>query len=145
MEYQFTIMGQLHSLNEFIAADRGKRKTSKGGRRWTPGYQMKKDDEAQAMWAIHKQLHGVRITKPVIVHFFWYDSGRRDKDNVSGFGHKVILDAMVKTKLIVDDSWQYVANYTDTFIIDKKNPHIDVIVQEVDYDGYQDMQHMQAR
>ena len=55
------------------------------------------------------------FTKPVTIGFTWIEQNRRrDLDNVA-FSKKFILDAMVKTGKLADDSSRYVIGFTDDF------------------------------
>ena len=56
---------------------------------------------------------------------------RRDLDNVSAFGRKCIQDALVDTKVLQDDGWKNIVGFTDEFYVDKKNPRIEVDIEEV--------------
>jgi hypothetical protein len=44
---------------------------------------------------------------------------------------KFILDALVTNKVIKTDGWKGVVGFTDEFLIDKTNPHIEVDIEEV--------------
>lgn len=96
------------------------------------GAKMKKDWQRVVEWEIKKQLRNVRIQKAVEMEYFWYEANkRRDHDNVSGFGHKVIQDALVQTGVLLNDGWDNVHKYTDVFILDKKNPRIEIVIKEI--------------
>lgn len=124
MEYELRISGRLPGMNEFIAAQR----TNK-----YKGAKLKKDAQKICEFAVQNQLKGVHITKPVRIHYFWFERNmRRDRDNISGFGHKVIQDALVKCGVIKNDGWREIESYTDTFAVDKDNPHISLLIEEVD-------------
>ena len=70
---------------------------------------------------------------PVEIAFIFYEMNtKRDIDNVSGWAHKCILDALVKEGILVDDSWKYVKSIKDEFYIDKDNPRIIVTITERD-------------
>jgi Holliday junction resolvase RusA-like endonuclease len=64
--------------------------------------------------------------------FTWFEKDRRrDPDNISGAGHKLIFDAMVKCGLIENDGWKQVAGYSDTFTIEKDRPGVLVVVKPI--------------
>lgn len=66
----------------------------------------------------------------------WYEKDRRrDKDNVSGFGRKVIQDALVKAKILKNDGWKDIDGFSDKFYVDTKNPRVVVEILEVNEDG----------
>lgn len=122
MEYKFVILGRLDGLNDYTSANR--QSPYEGGK-------MKKQNEDTCIWAIRQQLRGVHIEKPVKLEFAWYEPNRRrDHDNVSSFGRKVIQDALVKTGVLRDDGWDYVTGFTDAFYLDRKNPRIEITIIE---------------
>ena len=43
----------------------------------------------------------------------------------------MIQDALVQTGVLLDDGWDNVDKYTDVFILDKKNPRIEVVIKEI--------------
>lgn len=124
MMYELVIPGRLPGLNEMIAAERANRyKAAK----------LKKDSEELCKWQIRNQLKGVKICKPIRAHFIWYEyNRRRDPDNISGYGHKVIFDALVRGGVIHDDGWNEIGGYTDTFAVDKEHPRIVVMLEVLD-------------
>ncbi len=123
MEYLLTIHGALPNLNDYIAAERTNRHK---------GAKMKADSGNIVAVAIRQYLRGVRIEKPVFMEYTWVESSRRrDKDNISSFGRKVIQDALVSTGVLKDDGWKHVVGFSDRFEVDKENPRIEVIIKEV--------------
>ena len=114
--HRLTIPGRMPGLNEFIAACNSA---------YGEGHRMKQDNMHAAMWQIKAQLRGVKFTKPVFLLFTFYERDRRrDKDNVAGFAHKAIQDALVQCKIIQDDGWDYVTGHLDLFKVDRNNPRI---------------------
>lgn len=70
-----------------------------------------------------------RFKKPVTINFIWYEKNmRRDADNIA-FAKKFILDAMVKSGKLHDDSRKYVKGFTDTFKQGKETK-VQIIVLE---------------
>lgn len=55
---------------------------------------------------------------------------RRDLDNISSFGRKVIQDALVNAAVLKGDGWKHVVGFSDRFEVDKKNPRIEVKIIE---------------
>lgn len=122
MEYLLIIPGTLNNLNDYIAAERANRHK---------GAKMKADNGNIVAVAIRKCLRGVKIEKPVEMHYFWYEPNkRRDKDNISSFGRKVIQDALVSAGVLKDDGWKHVVGFSDRFEVDKNNPRIEVKIIE---------------
>lgn len=116
------VPGKLHSLNEYLGACNTHNKS--GGR-------MKREDQTKVEWFIRSQLRGVRIKNPVIMRYHWYEPNkRRDLDNISSYGRKVIQDALVRCGVIHNDGWRQVLGFSDFFYIDRKEPRIEVDIIE---------------
>ena len=123
MDYLLIIPGILNNLNDYISAERTNRHK---------GAKMKAYNGNIVAVAIGQCLRGVRIEKPVFMEYLWVEPNkRRDKDNISSFGRKVIQDALVDTGVLKDDGWKYVAGFSDRFEVDKENPRIEVRIREV--------------
>lgn len=123
MEYKLIIPGALPNLNDYIAAERTNRHK---------GAKMKADSGNIVAVAIRQCLRGVRIDNPVFMEYTWIEpSRRRDKDNISSFGRKVIQDALVDTGVLKDDGWKHVVGFSDRFEVDRKNPRIEVLIKEI--------------
>lgn len=123
MEYVLIIPGKLPGLNDYIAAERANR---------YQGAKMKADNEKIVAVAIGQCMRGVRIEKPVFMEYTWYEPNkRRDLDNLSAFGRKVIQDSLVKARILKDDGWNEVVGFSDRFEVDKENTRIEVVIREV--------------
>lgn len=124
MEYILVIPGKMESLNDYIYAERSTKYHAAG---------MKKKGMKRVSRSIEKCLRGVKIRNPVYMDFKWVEpTSRRDPDNISSYGRKVILDALVNSGVIEDDSWKYIVGFSDRFQVDKDNPHIEVQIREVE-------------
>lgn len=124
MEYLLTISGTLNNLNDYISAERTNRHK---------GAKMKASNGDIVAVAISRCMKGVKIEKPVFMEYLWVEPNRRrDLDNISSFGRKVIQDALVDTGVLKDDGWKYVVGFSDKFDVDKKNPRIEVLIREAD-------------
>lgn len=122
--YKFIVEGRLNGMNEFIAANR---QSPKAGNR------MKKEAEQIISIYIRKYLKQLKIDKLVKIHYTYYEPNKnRDKDNISGFFHKVCQDALVKCGVLTGDGWKEIKGFTDDFEVDKNKPRIEVIIQEID-------------
>ena len=118
--YKLILPMKLHSLNEYIDACR---------RNHYAGAKMKRSDQHSVEWCIRSQLKGLKIKYPVRMAYRWYEPNRkRDLDNISSYGRKVIQDALVACRVLEDDSWKQVKGFTDYFDIDSKNPRIEVFL-----------------
>lgn len=109
---QFAIKTRLAGLNELIGANRVA---------LYEGARLKQQMDAICKAAImegyaKETCHST--TAPVRVSFEWHEkTRRRDPDNIFS-AKKFILDAMQKTKLIVNDSQKYIVGLSDTLVID---------------------------
>ena len=96
------------------------------------GASMKKKYKKIASDAIRSRLGRLRIVKPVILHYRFYEADkRRDKMNIFSFADKVIEDALQDTKVIANDGWKEIVNTTHEFYVDKVRPRIEVVIEEV--------------
>lgn len=127
MEYLLVIPTRLNNLNDYITADRTNR---------YKGAAMKARNEALVKVAIKQQMRSIRIERPVYMEYTWYEHNkRRDLDNISSFGRKVIQDALVQTRVLVNDGWNEIVGFSDQFYVDAANPRIEVLIREVGDDG----------
>lgn len=111
----FIIKHKLPGLNEYIGANR----TSK-----YLGAKFKADIEETIAWSINQSIANGTLKRPrgrIIVNFEWHErTKKRDADNIAS-AKKFILDALVKSGILIDDSRRYVAGFHDTIIDDKKD------------------------
>lgn len=119
-----TIPGRLPGLNEYTDTCRTNPRA---------GARMKRDAQETVMWHILSQLRRVKFQRPVFLLYHFYEQDRRrDKDNVSGFAHKVIQDALVAAGTLEDDGWKHVTGSLDQYDVDSENPRIVVeFIEEV--------------
>lgn len=127
MIYEFTIPRRLPGLNEYIDAEREHRlKAAK----------IKRECEELIISCIRVELGRLTITSPVELTFHFFEKDRRrDKDNISGYAHKVIQDSLVKAKVLKNDGWNEIESYKDYFSVDSKRPRVEVmlIVNDMPY------------
>lgn len=117
MEYfeGFTIEGELPSLNEIINEARGNKYVSAASK--------KKAMEKVVLFC--KKLP--KIPSKADFTFTYYCKDRRkDKDNIAAGAKKIIFDALVKSGVMTNDGWGEVGNWQEVFVVDKKNPRIEV-------------------
>lgn len=120
---KLVIPGRLPNLNEYIeACRRNKYKANK----------MKKEAEDLVMLCARQQLRGWKARGPVMMFYLWVEKDRRrDKDNISGYGRKIIQDALVKGKFLKNDGWNDIEGFADDFAVDKGNPRIEIVIEEI--------------
>lgn len=117
------IYGRMIGLNEYINFERSNR---------FQAAKAKKDAEQLVHFAAKKSLGGWRQRSPVIMHYHWFEPNRRrDKDNISSYGRKIIQDTLVKGGWLNNDGWNDIVSFTDDFAVDKKNPRIEVEIEEI--------------
>ena len=118
----FIILGRLPGLNEYTRECR---------RNPYAGNAMKKETEEVVFWAIRAAKLGP-VRPPVRIAFKWIERNKkRDLDNISAFGHKVIQDALVKAHILPGDGWACIVGLSDDFDVDADNPRIEVTITEV--------------
>ena len=123
LEYLLTIPGRLDNLNDYISAERTHR---------YKGAEMKSKNESIVINAIRQCMRGVKIDNPVFMEYRWYERNkRRDLDNISSFGRKVIQDSLVYAHVLKNDGWKEIQGFSDRFFVDDKNPRIEVLIREV--------------
>ncbi len=123
MTYRLVIPGRLPGFNEYVEAERANRQK---------GAALKRSCEQQIMWLAKSQLRGLRFAGPVQMVYTWVEKDRRrDKDNVSSMGRKLIQDALVKAKILQNDGWREIVGFEDRFAVDAKCPRVEVEITEV--------------
>lgn len=117
------IPGRLPGLNEYIEAER---------RNKYKAAQIKREAENIVMLCARQQLRGWKARGPVMMFYLWVEKDRRrDKDNVSGYGRKIIQDALVKGGFLKNDGWNDIEGFADDFAVDKGNPRIEIVIEEI--------------
>lgn len=120
-------MGTLPSLNDYTKACRGNRYS---------GATMKKKQEKLICTAIREAvLRGSckpMENYPTSIEIVWYEpNSRRDIDNIT-FATKFILDALVKSGILKDDSRKYVSEISHRVTTDKGCPRIEVTIKNAE-------------
>lgn len=122
-EQYFDIEGLFPSFNTYIDNERSHRnKASKMKSQW----------QGVAILFV-RCARLTPITGPVHLHFAWREeSRRRDVDGISAFAQKVIQDALVKEKILPDDSQRWVKGHSHSYTVDKINPGVTVYLLPLD-------------
>jgi len=120
----FIIPGRLPSLNDMI-------REARGNKFWAASSK-KKSQKIIGQYIVSSRIP--IFTEPVIISFDWTEPDRRrDIDNVSSGGRKLILDALVQCGKLEDDSRRFIKGFIDQFPEpDKANPHIQVTIETLD-------------
>lgn len=116
------IIPKMIGLNEYINACRGN---------YYHANNLKKQAETVIMSCIERDIPEFKTDNPIIIHYTYYDNGRRDLDNISATTHKFVQDALVKFGIIQDDNPKHVIGFIDTFIKENKDQRIEVEILEV--------------
>lgn len=123
MRYMLVVHGRLDNLNDYIRRLDINRHS---------GAELKKSNQAKVLAEVYEQLGRLHIDKPVKMKYRWYEKNkRRDLDNVSSFGRKVIQDALVEARVLKNDGWGEIRGFSDEFFVDHDNPRIEVELEEV--------------
>lgn len=115
------IPGRFDGLNEFINANR------RMNGHWNAGNAMKQKDQKR----ICQYLPEVKFRKKIFIEYVFYERNtKRDKDNISGYFHKIFQDALVQGGLLENDGWKNIDGWADYFYVDGKNPRIEIFIRE---------------
>jgi Holliday junction resolvase RusA-like endonuclease len=122
MTQRVIVDGTLPNLNDYITAERTHRQKAA---------KLKRECQDTICWAIC-QNRLQPVVAPVVMRYKWVEKDkRRDLDNVSAFGRKVIQDALVEMGILPNDGWAWIRGFVDEFEVDKENPRIEVEIVEV--------------
>lgn len=111
----------LPGLNEYIEAER---------KNLYKGAGMKRDWQRRVEIVLRRQIRGP-LREPVVMRYIWFEKDRRrDHDNVSSFGRKIIQDALVGIKALKNDGWNNIEGFSDSFMVDKSSPRIEIEIEE---------------
>lgn len=121
--HKLVVFGRLDGLNEYTTANRTV--SYKGAK-------MKHKNEKHVSSFISYKMRNMDLKYPISLKFCWYEKNRkRDPDNIC-FAKKFILDAMVKSHVLPNDSQKYIKEFHDLFYVDKDNPRIEIFIEEGD-------------
>lgn len=125
MEYYVTVLGQLSGLNELLA-----------GRIYIPKNKryvnrVKQNNDRQCIFYIREQLKGVKIEKPIAIHYDIYAQDKRhDRMNLASATDKSFQDALQLCGVIKNDGWDDVIDITFNFYLDRENPRTEITITE---------------
>jgi Holliday junction resolvase RusA-like endonuclease len=95
-------------------------------------HRLKVSMEKIVISAIRRDLCGYKAQSRVRLYILWGERKKgvkRDFDNITGGGKKIINDALVKSGVIKDDNPKYLLPSKDQFVYTDK-PFIEVIIRE---------------
>lgn len=116
------------SLNNMFAAYSRSPKIGNG---------LKQKFQKIAVWDLREQLNGWKATKPLIVHYRYFeprDGHYRDLPNIHGAFSKIFLDGMQDCGVIPSDSSMWIKNETHDFYYceEYEETRVEVYLEEID-------------
>lgn len=115
---KFTVPGELPNLNEIIAASK---------KHWSNYSKMKK----RYTRLVHLQARNLPKINKGNFEITWYCKDKRqDKDNIM-VGMKFIFDGLVDAGVIKNDGWSQIGDVSHRFEVDKKNPRVEIRIEEI--------------
>ena len=116
---------ELPSMNEMIAS------AKKGSGAYQPYAEMKREYTNICAIFTRKAVKKP-ISNPVILHITWYcKNKKKDMDNVAA-GKKFIFDGLQKSGVLKNDGWGEIKGWEECFKVDKENPRVEILVEEVE-------------
>ena len=120
MNEKLIIPGELPGLNEIIAISK---------EHWAKYAEEKHFRTQEIAYLAKSQIKG-KYQKVDLVFTWFCKNKKRDKDNIIA-GQKFILDGLVEAGIIENDGWKQIGNIFHYFEVDKKNPRVEIIIEEV--------------
>lgn len=128
MNYHLTVTGFQKSLNLVLSGMHYDFRTKRVSNA------VKSENDQICIWAIrqHRRLRATVIDKPIVIHYkFYWANKKMDRMNIASAFDKSFEDALQKVGVIKNDGWNDVINVTYDFEIDKQNPRVEVIIEEL--------------
>ena len=83
--------------------------------------------------AIRRDLKGVKLKTPIkCTYYIFAQDKRHDRGNLSSATEKSFLDALQTCKVLENDSWDKCYDGVFHTGLDRRNPRVEVIIEEVD-------------
>jgi Holliday junction resolvase RusA-like endonuclease len=129
-EFRLVVPGVFIGLNQYIQVERGRAGRYRAN-------QIKQEETDRVAW--EALATGVPeqplFTNPCHITIHWFSRDRRrDVDNIR-FACKFILDGLVSSQVLPNDSQRYIASISDVFLVDRDNPRVVIRVEEISPDG----------
>lgn len=120
-QQQLYIYGRLPGMNELLGADR---------RHWAAGYKLKREAMDKVMQsALICRIKPVKGKAHIVIKCY-EPNARRDEDNVKFGAFKIILDALQKNGVLINDSRKYITQEAPPVEIDRADPRIIVTIYD---------------
>ena len=121
MKVKVTIPCEMVDLNTYINAERANKFIAA---------KIKKEQTNMAAQCTISQTRGIQIQKPVDVSFIWYSKNKKKDPDGIAFAKKFILDGMVISGLLPQDSQRWIKSFHDDFDVDKGYPRVEITLEE---------------
>jgi len=119
---ELTILGEFMTLNDHERAARS---------HWSAGAGTKKADTLRVQFDEAVQAALPVTVYPVRITFTWCRKDKRcDLDNIA-FAKKSILDGLVKAGVLAGDSYKFIQEFRDMYVVDKSAPGVDIRVEPI--------------
>ena len=132
MKYKVTISKSnktfpIKGLNELLAGRMYDYRTKKYHNK------VKSDNDRVCCVAIRRDLKGVILKTPIRCTYYIYAQDKRhDRGNLYSATEKSFLDALQSCKVLANDSWDMCHDGVFHTDLDRSNPRIEVIVEEIE-------------
>ncbi len=94
---------------------------------------VKSDNDRVCCVAIRRDLKGVKLKTPIKCTYYIYAQDKRhDRGNLYSATEKSFLDALQSCKVLDNDSWDKCHDGVFHTDLDRNNPRIEVIIEEVE-------------
>ena len=94
---------------------------------------VKASNDKVCLCAIRKYIPKVKIDKPIRCTYYIYAQDKRhDRGNLYSATEKSFLDALQQAKVISNDGFDNVMDSRFFTEVDRNNPRIEVVIEEVD-------------
>jgi len=120
MTEKLIIPGELPGLNEIISISK---------EHWAKYAEEKHNRTEEIAYLAKSQIKG-KYQKVDLVFTWFCKNKKRDKDNIIA-GQKFVLDGLVAAGIIENDGWKQVGNIFHYFKIDRENPRVEILIEEV--------------
>lgn len=122
-DYEIWLPGRWPDLNDFIAAA----KSGKGG---SNGYSRLKKKWTDYYAKIINECDIPKMEAVSIDLALQDKDMRRDPDNIEAGAKKLVLDALIKSSVIINDGWKQVRIGVTVFSTNKRNPGVKVFIDD---------------